>query len=268
MSLPDGTDPDPATAPDPAIVSAVSVKLPPFWPADSLVWFAQVEAQFKTKNITAQATRYDYVVASLSPEIATEVRDLILHPSADAPYDNLKEQLVKRTAASEQRRLQQLFSMEELGDRKPTQLLRRFHQLLGDKAGAIDPSFLRELFLQRLPANVRMILASTTEGTSLDDLAALADKVMEVSVPTVSAVTTSQLSAEMEQLRSEITDLKELVKSLSLNSQQRPLKRRSASPAPPQRKPDLCWYHQRFADAANKCNPPCSWTSGNDQAGR
>ena len=260
--------PDGDVAPDPATLSAVAIKLPPFWPADPLVWFAQVEAQFKTKGITAQVTKYDYVVASLSPEIATEVRDLILQPAPDTPYDHLKEQLVKRTAASEQRRLQQLFSMEELGDRKPTQLLRRFQQLLGDKAGAIDPSLLRELFLQRLPANVRMILASTAEGTSLDNLATLADKVMEVAVPTVSSVTVSQLSAEMEQLRSEVTGLKEIVKSLSLNIQRRPSRQRSTSPAPPSHKSDLCWYHQRFAEAANKCNPPCSWTSGNDWAGR
>ena len=36
-------------------------------------------------------------------------------------YDVLKEQLVKQTTATEQQRLEQLLSTEELGDRKPTQ---------------------------------------------------------------------------------------------------------------------------------------------------
>ena len=51
-------------------------------------------------------------------------------------------------------------------------------QLLGDKATTIDLSFLRELFIQRLPPNVRMVLASTDKMT-LTKLAELADKVVE-----------------------------------------------------------------------------------------
>ena len=62
-------------------------------------------------------------MASLAPEFATEVRDLILQPPEATPYDKFKEQLIKHTAASEQRRIQQLFNVEELGDRKPTKLL-------------------------------------------------------------------------------------------------------------------------------------------------
>ena len=110
MSSPEPEDiatasPSVATAgPGPAIAT-VNLKLPPFWSSDPEVWFQQVEALFRTRHVTAQHTKFDHVVASLSPEFATEVRDLIIRPPADAPYDSLREQLIKRTTASEQRKL-------------------------------------------------------------------------------------------------------------------------------------------------------------------
>ena len=269
----------PATPP--ATLAAVSVKLPPFWPADPEVWFAQDEAQFTCRGITAQTTRFDYVISSLNPEFAMEVRDLLLKPPHDHPYDVLKAQLIKRTAASEQRKLQQLISGEELGDRKPTQLLRRMQQLLGDKLGSADNShFLRELFLQRLPANVRMVLASTDATMDVNKLAELADKVLEVATPNISAVSSSHPespppmdSLEISQLRKEVAHLTQLVESLTAQarrrspSQHRP--RRNASPAPAltsSSQDSLCWYHRTFGDDAHKCKEPC--TRGlNTQAG-
>ena len=90
---------DPSTAPATPALAAVSVKLPPFWPTDPEVWFAQVEAQFTTRGITAQKTKFQHVISSLSPEFAMEVRDLLLKPPADNPYDTLKAQLIKRTCS-------------------------------------------------------------------------------------------------------------------------------------------------------------------------
>ena len=158
MSTGDENQPAPT-----ASVTSVSLKIPPFLPADPQIWFAQVVAQFQTRNITSQKTKYEYMVTSLSPEFATEVRDLVLTVPDTNPYDKLKTALIGRTATSEQRHLQQLLNSEELGDRKPSQLLRRMQQ--GDKATTIDQSFLRELFIQRLPPNVRMVLDSTDKMT-------------------------------------------------------------------------------------------------------
>ena len=82
-------------ADSPPVIVAVNIKLPPFWPADLEVWFAQAEAKLDTQRITTQKTMFNHVVASLSPEFAIEVRDLILHPTPESPYTTLKEQLIK-----------------------------------------------------------------------------------------------------------------------------------------------------------------------------
>ena len=257
-------------------VAAVSIKLPPFWPQDPEVWFAQVEAQFSTKGVAVQKTKFDYVISSLNQEFASEVRDLLLKPPAENPYDTLKAQLIKRTAASEQRKLQQLISGEELGDRKPTQLLRKMQQLLGEKLGTSTDanSFLRELFLQRLPPNVRMVLASADPSTTLENLADMADKIMEVSTPSVAAMSTASVdSSEVKQLRDEVSRLADLVASLSQAHHSRrctPSRTRPPANTPPPSQPPqdaLCWYHAKFGANAQKCREPCSWEQGNREAG-
>ena len=186
-SIDDMSDEEPTTTPV-GTVAAVNIKLLLYWASDPQVWFAQVEAQLNTCSITVQKIKFDHIIASLSPEIATKVRDLILAPPTEKPYNTLKAQLIKQTAASEQWCLQQLFNAEELGDRKPTQFLRQMQQLFSDKAGSTNSSFVRKLFLQCLHANLRMVLASTTDITSLEDLAQLVDKIVEVAIPSAAAL--------------------------------------------------------------------------------
>ena len=258
-----------------AAVAAVSLKLSPFWPADPDVWFAQVEAQFSTRGITSQRTKYDYVVASLSAEFAAEVRYLILHVPED-PYDTLRQQLIQRTCQPEQRRLQLLFSATELGDRKPSQLLRRMRQLLGDTPTDSDGRLLRELFLQRLPSNVRVVLAFVDADRTLEEIAQLADKIVDIAPSTVSALTPSTAVGDaIDSLRSEVDRLTRLVSTLARERSPqtsrprsspslRHVQRRSRTPPP---SAGLCWYHTRFGDKARNCTPPCS-RSGNAPASR
>ena len=147
----------PVVLPQPQAVHVISLQLPPFWPDDPVVWFAQVEAQFLTHGITSQSTQFSYVISSLQPEIVQEIRDLLISPSTETPYNALKATLIHHTSASEQKRLHQLLIAKELGDHQPSQLLHRMRQLLGDNV--LEDGILRQLFLQRLPQNIQLILA-------------------------------------------------------------------------------------------------------------
>ena len=220
------------------------------------------------------------VLRSCSCGPLKRVCDIILHPPEENAYSTLKDLLIKRTAASERKRLQLLFTSEELGDRKPTQLLRSMQQLLGDSAGPLlDNSLIRELFFQRLPSHVRMVLASSGDAVSLDTLADMADKMMEVAQPNVTSITStsaptlpppppSPASSDVTQLRAEISELRQLISSLQLSSSRSTSQHRSRSQSrssSPHPNSGLCWYHRRFEDKANKCTSPCTW-QGNGQA--
>ena len=252
-----------------AEAAAVSIKLPPFWPADSQLWLTQVEAQFAIRNIVSQQTKFYHIVGSLSPEVATEVRDIILRPDAEAPYDKLKEALLKRTAVSEQKRLQELLNQEEIGERKPSQVLRRMQQLAGGQD--FDKKLMKSLFLGKLPKSVQQILAAAGDQIEITELANMADSILDITsehnqVSEVKSVS-PQLN-EISELKAEVAELKQMisemrVKPRSLSRGRSPYRRPRDSSRYP-----LCWYHYTFKEKSNKCEQPCSWESGNAKAGR
>lgn len=134
-------------------------------------------------------------------------------------------------------------------------------QLLGERAGTLDSTFLKELFLQRLPANIRMVLATAPATTTLDELAEPADSVAEVITPAIAAITPTQRTSDLEQLRAEVAKLQASLQSLTKESGSRGFRggTRLRSPGPLTPSDDtICWYHRTFGEAATKCTPPCS----------
>ena len=88
----------------------------------------------------------------ISPEAATEVRDLILKPPAN-PYTRLKETLISRTSESAAQRIKKALDATEFGDMRPTQILR----LLEQQLDGMEPNktLLTQVSLQKLPGTVR-----------------------------------------------------------------------------------------------------------------
>ncbi|KAG0434319.1 hypothetical protein HPB47_019193, partial [Ixodes persulcatus] len=122
-------------------------------------------------------------------------------------YDQLKSAILQRKSESTASRLQRLLTTVELGDQLPSQLLHRMHQLLGEQAFDVSNSILRELFLQRLPQGVRMVLAPAND-MSLDRFAEMADRVVEYALPTVAALTEPQSSTTaIQELQAKVDQL-------------------------------------------------------------
>lgn len=225
------------------VVNAVALKLPTFWTARPAVWFSQVEAQFATRQppIENDRTKYNYVVAALDNATAGEVEALLLSPPADDRYLALKTALIKAFGRTQAEKDNELLSLSGLGDRKPSGLLRHIRSLNAD-----PETLLRALFLAQLPIEVRQVLAGSAI-TDLDEMAANADRIMEVSQATSGFPGVS-----------------------NLKKAKRPI-------AGPSTTTPLCFYHAKFGKAARKCHYkgcplshliPSSTASGNDQAGR
>lgn len=239
-------------------VSRVTVKLPVFWSDKPAVWFAQIEAQFEIANIVTDSTKYNYVIGNLDQRVAGEVEDIITNPPAEGRYEKLKDALIQRLSISQEKRVCQLLSDEELGDRKPSQFLRHLRSLAGNTL--TDDKIIRQLWLRRLPQQFQAILAAQAD-MALDKVAELADKISELApapVMVCSAETPTN-NLTLATLAQQLQEVSNQVAALS-RRQRQPSRSRSTSAS---RGPRLCWYHKRWGNKAARCMSPCSWKAEN-----
>lgn len=229
--------------------NAVTLKLPEFWESSASAWFAQTEAQFALREITADTTKFYYVVSALGNSTASRVVSLLSHPPATEKYTALKAHLLKTFELSDAERANRLFSLQGLGDSKPSELMDRMLDLLGEHR----PDFLFiQLFLRQLPSQVRAALANTTI-TDCRRLAEEADKFFLASQEHCAA---AFFPAHVAMVTREDSTLVAATTS-----------RRQQFPGP-QQPSGLCFYHAKFGSKATKCRSPCSFGgAGNVRAG-
>ena len=180
-----------------ARISAVTVKLPPFWPDKTALWFAQAEAQFLLRGITEQKTKYAHVIALLDSKTAEQAMDIIATGPGDNAYDSLKERLTGAFAVTDAEKAKILLSMTGLGDRTPSQMLNWMLQMV--PTGETPGFLFREIFLQQLPVEIQTHLAQSTKtgitAAILRELAEEADRFFSSVGARISSV--SEASAEV-----------------------------------------------------------------------
>ena len=218
-------------------MNAVSLKLPEFWESQPSAWFAQTEAQFALRDITADTTKYYYIVAALNSATAGRVVSILENPPEHDKYGALKDHLFKAFGLSDSERARRLLSLNGLGDCKPSELMDKMLSLLGSH----KPEFLfKELFLQQLPTQVRSALANTSI-TDCRALAEEADKFFLAGQQSCAAAWDSPGDGPW---------------------------RHGAAAVKRQQGSHLCFYHARYGSKAKRCCPPCSYSRmGNGSAG-
>ncbi|XP_018358549.1 PREDICTED: uncharacterized protein LOC108758222 isoform X2 [Trachymyrmex cornetzi] len=225
------------------INATYAVRLPPFWRDNPQLWFAQVEAAFSI--------------------------DIVTSPPDKEKYDAIKGRLVSVLGETTATRIRRLLATHELGDDKPSIFLQRLRNLA---EGQVSDQILKSIFMERLPENIRAILA-ISEVTDLSKLAAQADKVMEVAKPFPGSIQAmspktgdntslvNKVSVDIVELTKQIAKLTKQVRSRSRSKSRgrRNFDRRPRSKSQARDNKELCYYHNKFGAQAYKCAPPCTW---------
>ncbi|XP_037805540.1 uncharacterized protein LOC119599715 [Lucilia sericata] len=186
----------------PLEISRVSVKIPPFWKTNSKLWFSQIESQFFNSGISQDATKYHALVGSVESDILNAVSHIIENPPTQNMYDTLKSALLNEFQDSEEKRLQKLLENIQLGDKRPSTLLREMRQL---SSGKMSDDMLKSLWFQRLPATLKAVLSISSD--SLDKLAVMADKINDQLDSSSLCQVSTPSQTPLEQIEKQISEL-------------------------------------------------------------
>ena len=171
-----------------------------FWETSPTAWFTVAESLFSAQNVVSEHIKFHSVLNALEAKHIEKVKHVLMVTSSTS----LKQALIKSFEASDNFKLYKLLSLPALdpesnNSKRPTELLQEMRCLLGqgEPLGSTAETLLKKLFIEKLPAQIRIILAASHEIT-LDGVADKADSIMQVVAPSVgqgaSTPTASQVS--------------------------------------------------------------------------
>ena len=208
-------------------IQAVAVNLPEFWTDDPEIWFLRAEAQFRSKSIINDQTKFDYIITALDNRAAAKVKAVLLNPPEQGKYNALKTALLNAFGKSQlyKKTLSSLI-FQGLGIRSPP----HFYAISSPSTMTPTP-FGEHFFVAQLPSQVRAILAAQ-EFPNLQELALAADRIIEANellpINSVSALSPRHL------------------KNLQPKHKPKPN---------PSTHHIICYYHKKFGPNARTCRP-------------
>lgn len=253
------------------IAALKNLKIPPFWKINPALWFVQIEAQFHNNRISSDNSKFNAIIAALDPEILNEVSDLVQTPPAVDKYLAFKRQLIARFTESKERQLNKLMTSLELGDKRPSSLLREMRRLAGEN---VPDDMLSTIWMSRMPNHVRGILSANL-NIDLVTLSEIADKIMD----NMSATTSNQVFAanvdecqnnltldqRLTEVEATLANLTTMVQSLKADRNRSRGKSRTRSFSRDRKASSkgVCFYHSKYGEEARRCDKPCSFPQKN-----
>jgi hypothetical protein len=235
-----------------------------------------VEGQFVLKGVTQDTMKFYYVLGSLLETAVRGLGDLMRGPPPEDAYTQLKVRLLAAHTLTEFQRMEKLLTAQALGGQKPSDMLHDLVQFYPD--GKAPTRIFRYLFLQRLPTEIRIILAEDRDSMRAV-LAVRADQLWAHSTrqPHQAAVNVV-LDAEGHKTVAAVSSAhhsRGSGRGQGHGGQGRPFCSRGGGGTPPastaadsnlnalsklaRQSSGLCRFHWQFGDKAYSCRPPCSW---------
>ena len=161
------TSPSPPSQPQ-------KVKLPPFWHKDATAWFNLADSIFDGLRMAGSVARYQQVLMALPTDVVEKVRGVINAAAGmQDPYMALRERVIEMLAPNTLEQLNSIIWGPELGGQRPSELMEAM--LANLPAGEADGLLFKALFLHRLPADIRDLVALQLQRLQSRELAAHAD---------------------------------------------------------------------------------------------
>jgi hypothetical protein len=239
-------------------LSAVALKVPPFYTGNPAVWFIQLEAQFGLANIKASTTKYHHVVSKLPEEVAVNV---LTGADMGSNYAVLKQRILSIYQKSRSVLMQEILDQNlSLGGQKPSVFVIKLMQKFRDCGVVPDDELVKLRLLHCLPVTVRLALSAHLGECKVTELAAKADEMMNFVGDAVCSFvggTSSGFTGQPVPVAAATVPEAAVAFVGDADIGVRPFR--------PGQRPVVCRSHLYFGMAATSCQPWCVWPKQRDR---